>query len=40
MLYKTKYGHLVSEDELNGYQPGEIADLGIHVVENDWQEWT
>lgn len=40
MLYKTKYGTLLDEQELNTLDPLEIEDQGIHMIDetNFWRE--
>jgi len=39
MLYQTKDGRVLSEEELNLMNPAELEQQGVHVVD-DWQEWT
>lgn len=39
MLYMTKYGSIVGEEELNRLDPLRIEALGIHVLEDPWDNW-
>jgi len=38
VLYATKTGRILSEDDINLLTPQEIETEGIHVI-GDWDEW-
>lgn len=38
MLYQTKDGQVLSDEEINMMNPAELEQLGVHVMD-DWQEW-
>ena len=38
MLYATKTGRILTEEDINLLSPHEVESEGIHVI-GDWDEW-
>ena len=39
MLYATKTGKLMTDEDLNQLTPYQVERLGVYMVEDRWQEY-
>lgn len=39
LLYKTKRGQILTDDDIDLLDTYQVQELGIHVIDDSWDEW-